>query len=279
MSYNNGYNQRYPHHPSARTKTPFPFLHTMKRNVAEKFGDYKLFQSSASILPTTSNSHSQHSTPPILSTFISHVKKVPNALSKIKTTPAPPTAVIFSWSMAILSLLILFSGVTHLRDYSKYTTFSCNSSVCTFSEFGLDANTLSTPTITTFPREAFERCNSVRIKDGAITTTAGLKRRQLRKLGYSFSITYKHMFDDNSGGEVKELLVSRNSIGKRASREKMSAISKKMKDMEGEFVFMEGLGWNVGSCVKILSGAMLLALMSMIGEFESESYNEKYEAM
>ena len=45
--------------------------------------------------------------------------------------------------------------------------------------------------MTTFDRDNFERCNSVRIRSGTIVSVAGLKRRQLRKLGYSYSITYK----------------------------------------------------------------------------------------
>ena len=88
--------------------------------------------------------------------------------------------------------------------------------------------------------------------------------------------------ENRESEEIKELLISRLNLGKRASRERMSMITNKMRMKDGKsgnFAVKEGLGWNVGGCVRIMSGVMLLALISMIGEFTEESFNNKFDEM
>jgi len=258
------------------------FVRNFKRNVSKTV---RRFRESGDVLPTSiSSSASNPQDTYRCATLSSRLKNVGNKVKGIEwdKIETPPVVVQFSWLVVLVALYLIISGGCNLRDYSLYSEFSCDYNVCKFSEFGLDETNPHLPVVTEFDRKSFERTNSVRIRNGVVTPVAGLKRRQLRKLGYSYSITYKHMFEEGEGkegGEVRELLLSRSNLGKRSSRERMSAITNKMRNSkQGEsFTFSEGLGWNVSGCVRIMSGIMFLALITMVGEFSTKSYNQKIE--
>ena len=76
-----------------------------------------------------------------------------------------------------------------------------------------------------------------------------------------------------------QILLSRGNLGKRAARERMTHLTNKMKskEMTGEVLVKEGLGWSVSGCVRVMAGIMLCCLISLIGEFTTEGFNERYE--
>jgi hypothetical protein len=71
-------------------------------------------------------------------------------------------------------------------------------------------------------------------------------------------------------------LVSRGNLGKRTSRERASVLNQKMRSKMGNVKMTEGKAYAVGSLVWIGLGIMLGSIVTLIGEFESEGFNERY---
>ena len=146
----------------------------------------------------------------------------------------------------------------------------------------------------TFSRGDFDRCAAVRIdKAGTVTKTANLKRRQMRKLGYSYTVLYSRRLEGKEGGEGEEgeegegggrvgrvgeeVVVSRQNIGKRAARERVSILNQKLRSKSRSVRMEEGKMFHVPSLVRICLGFMVFALIALVGEFDSEEYREKVE--
>lgn len=101
---------------------------------------------------------------------------------------------------------------------------------------------LENPDVVEFTRSSFDRCAAVRVsKEGKVTKTTNMKRRQMRKLGYSYTVLYtpevgselRKELDAKSeerGGKIQEeLVISRGNLGKRTSRERVSVLNQKMR--------------------------------------------------
>lgn len=244
---------------------------------------------------------------------------------------------LLSWVVLLLSLYMVVSGFMNVRDYSNYSEFSCEGQVCTLKEYGVTGGgkgalyNLKDPlNVVSFDRPDFDRSSPVRIGDGKAVKVAGLKRRQLRKLGYSYSVVYIKEVPNKENGEggvqrvqeevrtggrekrrpyivtiarganrrllfsiflrtrfappktnnlpllATQLLVSRGNLGKRTSRERASVLNQKMRSKMGNVKMTEGKAYAVGSLVWIGLGIMLGSIVTLIGEFESEGFNERY---
>jgi hypothetical protein len=128
-----------------------------------------------------------------------------------------------------------------------FTTFECSPETCTLSSYKSAENggalfALENPDVVEFTRSSFDRCAAVRVsKEGKVTKTTNMKRRQMRKLGYSYTVLYtpevgselRKELDAKSeerGGKIQEeLVISRGNLGKRTSRERVSVLNQKMR--------------------------------------------------
>jgi hypothetical protein len=231
--------------------------------------------------------------------------------SRSRSSPSPPTpptppAVVFSYTILLLSLYLAASGYINLNDYSQAITLKCDVKTChlaTYTHSGTlgegtedDRDSMRVPVhnmdytrTTTFNRNDYDRSATVRINAaGDITKTANLKRRQMRKLGYSYTLLYTKKADGTDGtdgtddtaaaGESKqyEVVMSRTNLGKRTSRERVSLLNSKFRTNTKTIYVSEGKAYHVPSVVKLSVGVMLFGLIGLIGEWSGHGYRERY---
>ncbi|GMH59387.1 hypothetical protein TrRE_jg7473, partial [Triparma retinervis] len=149
------------------------------------------------------------------------------------------------WSFLLISLLLILSGFLNLHDYSSYTSLTCTPTLCTLRSYsdpsspGPCVHGLGEPwSVLRFPRDDFIRSRQVRVGDKGIVSAGGMKRRQARRLGYSYSVAYR-----GGDGEEEEALVSRLNLGKRGSRERAAKLNQKMRGGGKGFSVGEGGGY------------------------------------
>lgn len=119
-------------------------------------------------------------------------------------------------------------------------------------------------------RDSFDRVLNVRVRSGEIASVQGLKRRQLRKLGYSYAIVF-----NNKHGENENLLLSHANVGKRSARERVANLNQRMR-MKGDLRNEEGRAWCVKGLLKICAGVLMMAVVSLVGEWSLEGWRYRY---
>lgn len=217
-----GMNQTFNHqnHKTAFSGSDvFGVWRTMKVTMSDRLRKYGLHSGGGDLLPTSQNHQGGFGRRPSIfrvaeSTAANLYSSVFGgsslSLDRLKKADYPPAAVQVSWLVLLVGFVVILSGILNIRDYSNHSMLSCGATACTFTEYGTaDANNPTLPQIFEFNRVDYERTNAVRTKNGEITPVGGLKRRQLRKLGYSYSVSYKDMTEDGSGGAMKEVSESK----------------------------------------------------------------------
>ena len=230
---------------------------------------------------------------------------------------APPVAVSLSWLLLASGIFLFLSGYIYMYDYSSYTTFICDSETCTLNEYASAKGSshpmysLAAPEVThSFPRSSFERSAPVRMKGGKIVNSTGMKRRQMRKLGYSYSVIFRVVDGDDregqragggggGGGEEEEeeeeengrggkmpaaagsdnnneIAVSRINLGKRTTRERVSVLTQKMRSGAATVKVEEGKRYSPTSIICMAVGITLISMLAMLGEFSASSYRMRY---
>lgn len=123
--------------------------------------------------------------------------------------------------------------------------------------------------VVTFDRSEFLRSQQVRVSGGTIVKVSGMKRRQSRRLGYSYSALI------NRQGGQDEVLLSRVNLGKRGSRTRSSNLNQKLRG-KSTFEIHEGLNYAVASVIYTAAGIAMLGMVAVVGEFGEEGFNERY---
>jgi hypothetical protein len=124
--------------------------------------------------------------------------------------------------------------------------------------------------VVTFDRSEFLRSQQVRVSGGTIVKVSGMKRRQSRRLGYSYSALI-----NRQNGSQDEVLLSRVNLGKRGSRTRSSNLNQKLRG-KSTFEIHEGLNYAVASVIYTAAGIAMLGMVAVVGEFYEEGFNERY---
>mmetsp|Transcript_8398 Transcript_8398/g.15254 ORF Transcript_8398/g.15254 Transcript_8398/m.15254 type:complete len:288 (-) Transcript_8398:6-869(-) len=182
-----------------------------------------------------------------------------------------PKIILLTYFLTFLSSYLISTSYLNLYDHTNHINLSCTVSTCRYTTYTFDSYSYSvfpvwSEDVYTFSRSDFDRVASVRVKKGEIVSVQGLKRRQLRKLGYSYAV---------SVGEGEQRILSVGNLGKRASREKVAQLNQRFR-MNGPFKNEEGKAFCVASLMKIGMGIFMVAFVSMVGEWSVASFRERY---
>lgn len=96
---------------------------------------------------------------------------------------------VYTWFMLILCFFIFLSGFWHCRAYRKYTTVECNMDISGCNVQMQYGSTLSMDRNIT--RTSLMACEAVRMTDGVVKDTKGMKKREIQRLDYGALLKYK----------------------------------------------------------------------------------------
>lgn len=182
-----------------------------------------------------------------------------------KRPPLLPKAEPFtygSWFWVILSVFTLVMGIRYAANPTSLRVLSCDAETCTLRVMSASKNLDET---LRFPRGQLKESKARRIKYGKIRDTSGMSRKEIRKLGYSYSITFVR---DGADGEAEEIPMTTQSIGRKRPTKMAETINSYVKDPSEHSLYAEEKhGFGTAGIIMATFGIMSLLFALMFGQF------------
>lgn len=189
-------------------------------------------------------------------------KANPLAATPLPKLPKAQTATYASWGWLVFSIGLLLLGVRLAATSTNFREIVCDAEACTFSIRSTE-NKDDEKTIR-FARHDLVKVESVRMKAGKIRDTTNMRRKQTRKLGYSYAITYK---DPDTQQEVAPIPMSITSIGRKRPRLAVNEIQEYIDNERSSVKLRESSGFDWRGLLCIIFGIFSLLFCALLGQF------------
>mmetsp|Transcript_22900 Transcript_22900/g.46867 ORF Transcript_22900/g.46867 Transcript_22900/m.46867 type:complete len:226 (-) Transcript_22900:275-952(-) len=177
--------------------------------------------------------------------------------------PKVQTFTLITWAWFSVSIIMILVGGRYMSYSTDSRSLQCGPEVCTFKINGQGPDNEEVR----FPRASLKNAESVRIRHKKIRDTSKMKKRDQRRLGYSYSITFVR---DGSEAEETQLL-SVNSIGRKRPTNMVKLIRKYLDDPEEhEVVVKEESGLDFRGLILLVLGFLSVMFSALLGQFTDE---------
>mmetsp|Transcript_25071 Transcript_25071/g.36979 ORF Transcript_25071/g.36979 Transcript_25071/m.36979 type:complete len:214 (+) Transcript_25071:62-703(+) len=172
--------------------------------------------------------------------------------------------VVLSLLWVVGSLVCMYLGYLHCRHSSLKSTVICSDDMCHVSVRDVQA----VETTHSFARSDLIDAELVRINDGKVVSTSGVKRKVSSKYGYGIQIKFKIPAEEGSRIKIqKSLLLSTSDMGRSSARRGVSKISKFIDGGSKALNVFAGRSWTFLGVACILSGLASVTLAFTFGQF------------
>ena len=195
---------------------------------------------------------------------------------KTRILPKAETATWATWAWFLISVMMIIMGIRYCTLSTNIRTLMCDGEACTFTIVSPKA---AESRVTRFGRHELKSAQQVRLRRGQIRDTSGgrMSRKQMRKLGYSYSI--KFVTDRPTGKapqqpeEIEEVPMAVVSIGRRRPREMEKEINNYIncdgnkEDCKHELKVEETSGFDFRGLLFLVLGLMSMLFCALMGQF------------
>jgi len=175
------------------------------------------------------------------------------------TLPKLSMATIGSWVWLILSLASLGGGVHFCYHGTDYRMISCGAHD-TNCELKIEPES-GKGDVRTFLGSQILRASAVRVRRGKVVDAGNYKGKQLKKLGYAYTITIKE--DD---GQEKSFTMSYSNLGEDYSASCVKQVNQYAQQDTSEVKLEHSSGVSAGGVVMLIYGAASTALCLMLSQ-------------
>jgi len=176
--------------------------------------------------------------------------------------PKAQTFTIITWVWFAVSLIFIVLGMRFSGNSTNTRTLECGPEKCVLTLVSLERPAGNEHFA--FPRDQLKSAQAVRIKGKQIKDVAKVSRKEVRKLGYSYSVKFVR----GGGTEAEELLMALESLGRKKPNETAKKITKFISDpSQTELEVVESHGFDAKGVLFIVLGLCSLLFCALIGEF------------
>ena len=141
------------------------------------------------------------------------------ARASFRTPRMPSCATGGSWAWLVISLAVIVWGIRFLSQPTDLRHLKCPSDredLCELIVLTEDEDRV----VHTFPGKDLLRAEAIRVRRGRAVNPKNMRRKQVRKLGYSFQLVVRL---DDDGREARHVM-SYGSVGRSDARSRVSEI-------------------------------------------------------
>lgn len=178
--------------------------------------------------------------------------------------PKVQTYTLVTWVWLVASIIMLGMGARFASQSTDSRSLQCGPEMCTFK---INGQVKAENEEVRFPRENLKGAESVRVRQKKIRDTAGMSKKDIRRLGFSYAI--KFVRDGSEAEEVQ--LLALNSIGRKRPATMVKRIRKYLENPEEHEVSVkEESGFDFKGLIFIVMGLMSIMFCALLGQFADE---------
>ena len=185
------------------------------------------------------------------------------ARASFRTPRMPSCATGGSWAWLVISLAVIVWGIRFLSQPTDLRHLKCpndREDLCELIVLTEDEDRV----VHTFPGKDLLRAEAIRVRRGRAVNSKNMRRKQVRKLGYSFQLVVRL---DDDGREARHVM-SYGSVGRSDAKQRVSEIQEYVTntDVSGLDVY-ESSGVSAVGILLVIYGAFSLIFCLILGQF------------
>jgi hypothetical protein len=175
----------------------------------------------------------------------------------------PTCATGGSWLWLVVSVSVILWGIAFLKTPTDLRHLKCpvdREDLCEIVVLTEDEDRI----VHTFPGKDLINVEAIRVRRGRAINSKNMRRKQVRKLGYSFQLVVKL---DEDGREARHVM-SYGSVGRSDARQRVSEVQEYVtRGEEGPLDVYESSGVSAVGILLVIYGAFSLIFCLILGQF------------
>lgn len=174
--------------------------------------------------------------------------------------PKMQTATWMSWLWLVASILGILLGIRLVSAATDIREVKCDSESCMIRVQSWEAPEDNMEV--RIPRTDLIKAEQVRLRHGKIRDTTDMKRKQARKLGFSYAIWYRE-----AGEEKGPLAMSVTSLRRSRPRVAVRRVTEFLDEETSQLDLTESSGFDWRGLLLIIFGVLSLLFAALLGQF------------
>jgi len=174
--------------------------------------------------------------------------------------PKAKPMTIATWVWLIVSVIMILMGGKFAGTSTNIRSLICGPETCEFSIVSIlkeENDNIK------FSRHNFKSAQQVRVRQKQIRDISKMNRKDIRKLGYSYSV--KFIRDGND--EVEEVALALSTLGRKRPGNMVDIIQDYLDGTTSSLEVLEQSGFDVKGLIFILLGVVSCLFCVLIGQF------------
>ena len=175
----------------------------------------------------------------------------------------PSCATGGSWAWLVISLAVIVWGIRFLSQPTDLRHLKCprdREDLCELVVLTEDEDRV----VHTFPGKDLLRAEAIRVRRGRAVNPKNMRRKQVRKLGYSFQLVVRL---DDDGREARHVM-SYGSVGRSDAKQRVSEIQEYVTNIDVQSLDVyESSGVSAVGILLVIYGAFSLIFCLILGQF------------